>query len=268
MNERIEAGKLEMPILPDIAVKILNNALDQNIDIHTLSELIHRDQTLAGHVLRVSNSAAYAAATNIISLQQALIRLGMVQLREIVVAVAFKSRIFHVPGQEALMKRLWRSSAGAAAYAKEIAQLRRQDVEKAFLCGLLHDVAKPVLLLALVDIQRELHQKFDLGEVLASLEDFPMRVGSIIAEELAVPPQIRETMLYYSKYNEAPTFREDAMQICLADRLSQFVFSSDKPDESTFLNHPVFEDMKLTDEETGALLAKRDEVIKFVDSFT
>ena len=43
---------------------------------------------------------------------------------------------------------------GHRAYAKEIARLRRSNVEGAFLCGLLHDIGKPVLLQTLVDIQR------------------------------------------------------------------------------------------------------------------
>ena len=185
-----------------------------------------------------------------------------------VVAVAFKSRIFHVPGQEKLMKTLWRSSAGAAAYAKEIAQLRRKDIENSFLCGLLHDVAKPVILLALVDIQREMHKNFDLGATLSSFGEFQTKVGEIIADELALPPHIKETILYYSRYKDAPSFAEEAMLVCLADRLSYFAFAPDKADEAAFRNHPIFDDMKLSAEEIDALLAKREDVIQFVDSFS
>jgi putative nucleotidyltransferase with HDIG domain len=215
----------------------------------------------------VTNSAAYFTGTRNFSIQQALLRLGLFHLREIVIAVAFKCRIFEGGGHEHLMRKLWRNSAGTGAFAKEIALLLEGDPENAFLCGLLHDVGKPVVLLALVDLERELRQKLRIEELLDTLDDLHATVGVMIADQLALPPQVKEAISYYTRYNEAPSYADEAKVICLANRLSKFSLESGEFDEQEFRNHPIFADLDLTDGEINTLLTKREKVIQFVDAF-
>ena len=57
-----------------------------------------------------------------------------------------QSGVFRVPGYEPVLNQLWRHALASGAFAKEIARVRRLNVESAFLCGLLHSVGKPALL--------------------------------------------------------------------------------------------------------------------------
>ena len=59
-------------------------------------------------------------------------------------------------GRERRIKTLWAHSAAAGAWAREIARLRRMNVESAFLIGLMHDIGRPVLLQLVSDLAREL----------------------------------------------------------------------------------------------------------------
>ena len=59
---------------------------EETCDAARLAELITHDQALAGHVLGVSNSAAYAPKEPIVSLQQAVSRLGSDTVCEIAMA--------------------------------------------------------------------------------------------------------------------------------------------------------------------------------------
>ena len=266
LEERIQSGKLDLPLLPGVASQVLAEGFDSDSDIRRLSDLIHRDQAIAGHVLRVANSAAYSPGSPIVSLQQAVMRLGFSQLREIVVAVAMKSRVFQAPGYESEVARLWQHSAGAAAFAKEIARMRRRNVEGAFLCGLLHDVGKPILLLALVDLQKELKQPADRDAVIAAATELHTRVGSLLAERWSLPAQVAESIAFHHNHEAAPTSREAAALTLLANRLSHHVVPPSDLDELQTRDHPVFAELNLYPDEVDALLAKREEVLKFVEA--
>ena len=62
--DRIRAGSIELPLLPQVASRILGMVNDPNAEAAKLAALIHQDQALAAHVIRIANSPAYKAATN------------------------------------------------------------------------------------------------------------------------------------------------------------------------------------------------------------
>ena len=155
LETRIASGALELPILPHVASQVLAMSTSDESNARSLAELLHRDQAIAAHVLRVANSPLYRPQVPIVSLQQAISRLGLTTLREIVITVSMQSRMFNVPSYATEARALWQHAAYTAAYASNIARRCRRNAESAFLGGLLHDVSKPVLLLALADLQTQ-----------------------------------------------------------------------------------------------------------------
>ncbi len=57
LEMRLADKDLELPVLSDTAMQVLALADDEDCDARGLAELLARDQSLASHVLRVSNSA-------------------------------------------------------------------------------------------------------------------------------------------------------------------------------------------------------------------
>jgi putative nucleotidyltransferase with HDIG domain len=262
--ERLLSSKLELPLLPTVVWEVMELTAADDVDIRRLSELIHRDQALAGHV-RVANSPAYMARMPIVSLQQAVSRLGTRALGEIAFAVSLQSRVFDVPGYEDEVRNLWGHAVGAAAYAKEIARLRRSNVEGAFLCGLLHDIGKPVILQVVVDVQKAKGLTLDPAAVSAIMEAYHTHVGSLIATEWALPPHVAESIAYHHDYLVAPTCAEAVMVTRLADCLSYHVLDPDIFDEESIRHHPVLTDLNLYPDAVEALLAKRDAVLLIIE---
>src|SRR5438132_707575 len=78
-----------------------------------------------------------------------------------------------------------------------IARARRWNVEEGFLCGLLHDVGRPVLLQAMVDLHRELGYPLDRQSAFAAMDEFHCRVGKYLTEEWTLPARVAETILYH-----------------------------------------------------------------------
>ena len=150
---------------------------------------------------------------------------------------------------------------GQGRNAKEIARLRRSNVEGAFLCGLLHDTGKPVLLQTLVDIQRALGLTVDSGAVSAVMEACHTQVGNLIATEWQLPPHVTESITYHHDYLVAPMCTEAVMITRLADYLSYHLATPEVFDEESVRHHPILSDLNFYPDDVEALLDKRDSVL-------
>ena len=263
---RIDKDKIDLPVLPQVAGRVMALAQDPSADAARLSSLIHQDQALAAHVLRIANSPAYMPRTPIASLQHAVAMLGVNQLSEIAVTVSLKSAAVKIPGHEAEIKQLWRHALASGAYAKEIARTRRYNVESAYLCGLLHGVGKPVVLKTVTTIAADMHVPLELSEVHAFLDGYHARVGSLIAAEWALPPQVTDAITYYSIYEQAPSHKQEAMMTCLADRLATYILVPDSFDDGTLRDHTVFADLNLYPNDIDSLISLKEKVLSLVDA--
>jgi HD-like signal output (HDOD) protein len=262
--ERIDKDRIDLPVLPQVASRVMALASDPSADAARLSALIHQDQALAAHVLRIANSPAYMPRTPIASLQHAVAMLGINQLSEIAVTVSLKSGAVKIPGYESDIRQLWRHALASGAYAKEIARARRYNVESAYLCGLLHGVGKPVVLKTVTTIAAELHIPLESSTVQSFLDGYHTRVGSLIAAEWALPPQVAEAITYYSVYEQAPSHRQEAMMTCLADRLATYLLTPDSFDDKTLRDHTVFADLNLYPNDIDSLLSFKEKVLRLV----
>ena len=58
LNELLNNYELELPLLPEVAGKVMAMTSDDNANSSSLAALIQQDQALAGNVLKITNSAA------------------------------------------------------------------------------------------------------------------------------------------------------------------------------------------------------------------
>ena len=264
--ERIDKDRIDLPVLPQVAGKVMALANDPAADASRLSALIHQDQALAAHVLRIANSPAYMPRTPIASLQHAVAMLGVNQLSEIAVTISLKSGTVKIPGHEGDVRQLWRHALASGAYAKEIARMRRYNVESAYLCGLLHAVGKPVVLKTVTTIAAEMHVSLEPSAIIAFLDGYHSRIGNLIATEWSLPPQVADAITYYGIYEQAPSHRQEAMMTCLADRLATYILIPDSFDDNTLREHSVFADLNLYPNDIDALLGLKDKILNLVDT--
>lgn len=265
--DSIENKKLELPILPGAASQVLSLCGDATADVKKLAGLIQSDQALAGHVLRVANSAAYAPREPIVSLQQAISRLGFTALCDIALAIALKSKVFHVAGHEDAIKKLWVHSAATGAWAKEIARLRRRNVEGAFLSGLLHDVGKPVIWQALLELQRKTDPLPDESLIEIWLDEFHTRVGGELLERWPLPKWMAEVVRWHHHPDLAGEHGEAAATACLADVLAHEFTTPTTEGMALLRRHPTLAALGLYADELDLLLERREQVALVTEAF-
>jgi putative nucleotidyltransferase with HDIG domain len=258
--DRIRDSRLEVPLLPEAAHRVMQATGDENCDARQLGELIRRDAAMAGHVLRVANSALYAPTTPIVSLQQAVSRLGMKKIREIALLIATQTKVFRVPGYDAQVRSTFRHSLAAAAYSQEIARLRRWNVEDAFLAGLMHDAGKPVLWQLLVEVEKQVKIGVEAGLVDDIVEQMHAGVAARLIESWKLPERLAETIAHHHRPREAPSAAQAAMALHLADDLAHFAAGPREVTEEALRSHPMLEPLNLYSDELESLLKRKDSV--------
>lgn len=257
-----------MPLLPDTAARVIAACRNERSGLEELADLIGRDPSLAVHILRVANSAGYAPLVPILSLQQAIGRVGLATVGDIAVAVALKERIFSVPGHQERLRDLWRHSAATACFAREISQLLRGDLESAFLCGLLHDVGMAIALQVVCDLERErVVPPVSSGVMEKAMLEFHGEFGALMAEAWRLGPWISTVIRHHHDPAKA-RFRPDEIPvIALADALAYWALDARKAEED-FSAEPRFDSLKLHEGALKSLLKKRERVLEMVAAFT
>lgn len=208
----VERDGLELPVLPDAAAVILSETARADWSAARVVETVTRDAALASHLLRLANSPAFRGASPIVSIQQAVTRLGGAQLRQAAIVIACETRAFVAPGYEELVRGLFRHALATALICREIARQRRTNVEEAFLAGLLHDIGWPVIIHALVDLGA-----VDRDAVLARAEALHAAVGARVARAWRVPEAVARAI----GMHHGDTDDVLAATVSLADTLAQ-----------------------------------------------
>jgi putative nucleotidyltransferase with HDIG domain len=146
VKSSIEKSVQDLPALPGVVARILKETESPDACAATIERMLSSEQALASKVLRVVNSAYYGLSGQVTSLSQAIVILGLQQIRNLVLSVsAFSAIKPRTPRQQETMRIFWLHSFGTAAATQTIAQKKRfaiQDAETAFVGGLLHDIGR------------------------------------------------------------------------------------------------------------------------------
>src|SRR4029453_532256 len=135
-----------MPMLPALAADVMSLAIDPEVSIARIARVIAKDQVLATRVLRLANSAYCAPMQEITTVNDAIVRMGTGPVRNVVLAVCFTSRLQGANVYGAQGRELMDHAIGTAYLARLIAEKLNEDADEAFMCGLLHDLGKLLLL--------------------------------------------------------------------------------------------------------------------------
>ena len=256
LEELVESGFLDLPILPGVAAEVVALTSDEECDVRKLAAVIKRDQAMAGHMLRMANSAAHRGLVQVASLQQAMSRLGMALVRQFAFVISCQNRVFRVKGREDEVRALFVHSLATGLYAQEVARMRRSNVEEAFLAGLLHDVGKPVLLQAVIDFTTK--EPFSEEEVQDAVNDLHAYVGGELAHQWGLSDRLAEAIAHHHNPGAAPGNREGALTVRLADDLAKLVVDPTITEDIHM--HSALASLNLYPEDVDRLLAKRDDI--------
>ena len=149
---------LNLPIFPGVARELYAKMADENANINDISTIIAKDQALAGEMLKLANSAFFAGLSKVRTIREAIMRLGVRQVYNCLVAGSQKD--FYVSRDPVIAGRLdmlWKHALATARGAQWL--LRKtgypEEADEGFLAGLFHDIGKLLLLRVFETIRLE-----------------------------------------------------------------------------------------------------------------
>jgi HD-like signal output (HDOD) protein len=216
-----------MPTLPDTATRAIALANDPDSNFADLARLIEGDAAIATAILRIANSAFYTGGAPAVKLQQAVVRLGMYQCRNLITCIGMKSLFQRIAGgAKTQCEVLWHHGYVTAALCRQINRAYRLGFEgEEFSAGLLHDLGRILLALADADCfaradALDFREEGDvLGRERAAIGIDHCALGGWYGEHSKLPEALIQTM----RFHHQPGRAENAKMVPLvatADHLA------------------------------------------------
>lgn len=218
---RFRSAGYQPPVLPTVALDVMNLSRRPNVNLDELVTVLARDPMLAARTLQVAQSPVYASRVPARTLADAAARLGLRALRDIVMEVALNMKIFRVPAYAEPMERLRRHSTATAHLARMVAQEVRVDAEFAFICGLLHDVGIAGALFAVSDPTSGMTPPKDQSLLWPAVNTVHEEAGSEMARLWKLPPDIVSVLRHHHQLAIGGKVHPLAAIVCIAELMAE-----------------------------------------------
>ena len=209
-----------VPTLPKVLETVVSALEDQQVDFERVAELIEVDQALTSQILRLANSAFYGNQGTVGHVGQAMVVLGTVVTRSVILS----SAVLDI--REVELQGFWEHSLGCAVAAGAIARvMRRDNPEQVKAAGLLHDIGKVVLYKELPDVfvevvrrARESGRRFrDVERELLGVDHCD--IASSLLERWRFPPSRAEPIAFHHTPERARLARWEVDVVHMANTL-------------------------------------------------
>lgn len=197
---RMRGSELTLPVLPSVVNRLNAELNNPNSSLQRAGAIIAADAGIAAKVIQVANSPAYRGSSHFNTVNEAVIRLGVRTTSSIVMAVCQKGLYKSGNAMQDLMEDLFGHGIATATFARFLAQvLKYKQAEEAFLAGLLHDIASPLILRLLGDVmQVNKSVNYSEWECLAVIKELHAEVGGTVLRKWGLASEI----LYVVEHHE------------------------------------------------------------------
>jgi len=141
----IDSEKLEIPMLPDIVIKIISLSKDKDAEIKDYVELVKSDQAIALKVIKLANSPLYKGIRDVEDLSLAISRLGIDSLKNLILMISLQSKVFKNKEFRDMIEEVWKSSLLTAILSSKLAKYYSLNESKAYTMSLVHDIGEVII---------------------------------------------------------------------------------------------------------------------------
>ncbi len=139
--------KMKMASTPDVFNRILQALNDPYSSASYMADVLGKDIALSTRILRVVNSAYYGSPKKVDTLTRAITIIGISKILTLAMGIAVISMFEGFEDDEMNMSNFWRHSIGCGIIARMLAiRSGKQNEERYFVAGLLHDLGRLVML--------------------------------------------------------------------------------------------------------------------------
>lgn len=212
--KKLKDDALVLPTLPEVAMRVQEVVGRSDASLKQVAEVIGQDAAISARIIKVANSALYSRGVPAESINSAVSRIGLIQIKSIATSVAME-QLFISTNEMVweVMDEVWRTSIDVTAAACSMLQMynkrhssSRLNFDTLTLAGLVHNIgALPVLteaeaqphLFTSIDQLRALVRKMQgpLGRAVLKSWDFSTEVMEVV-ERWADLPYLPDHVTY------------------------------------------------------------------------
>lgn len=129
-----------LPTIPKVVQELIDSFNNDDVSIDEIASKLAADQVLSAKLLRLANSSYYHSSRSIGTVDDAVLMLGFMTVRTLVVSSGLTGSFKAMPGVD--LKQFWRYSMHTAVIAKWIAKQVHGNSDFAFTVGLMHAIGQ------------------------------------------------------------------------------------------------------------------------------
>lgn len=215
----------EVPTLLTIAAEVERLTHNPDASAEDIGKVIKLDPALTGKVLKVANSVIYAGNQRIVSLQQAIARLGFAEIRRLTLTIAFLNSFKSLYVN---YEKFWMHSITTAYLSLFLHELsgNEQKADRLFTCGILHDIGVLILDQYFTNMYKKVfdistNKKFELELVEQKILGIShAEIGAFLLKKWKIPEEIVDVIEYHHHPQNAKLSVRDAKIVYLANFIS------------------------------------------------
>ena len=211
-------GLLELPSLPEIALKVKEAVADPDVNINNLVRIIEADPALVARLIQVANSPMHRGRGPVQSIRAAVIRIGLKTTRDLVICLSVKQLfIAKSPLLKTRMQKLYEHSVEVAAIAYILANKTTHLVaDDMLLAGLVHDIGVIPILTYIDQIGLDIDSMEQVEEIINDLRSV---VGSMVISNWALSPELLAVIENAENWHRDTSDNVDMCDVILASQI-------------------------------------------------
>jgi HD-like signal output (HDOD) protein len=192
--EKINNDTLVLPTLPAVALKVRKAADDPDINLSAMADVVSQDPSLSARMVKISNSAYLGRTVKVTSIQQAVTRIGLRQIKNIATALAME-QLFVSKNEivKEYMSRIWADTIEIVANSMAVLQVhtkqtknRALNLDSMMLAALVHNIG---VLPILTEAERHADVFANPTFLDVAIEKLAGKIGTSIMTEWGFEPE-------------------------------------------------------------------------------
>lgn len=132
-----------LPTIPKVVQEVIDSFNNDDVSIDEVAKKLAADQVLSAKLLRLANSSYYHSSKSIGTIDDAVLMLGFMTVRTLVISSGLTGGFKAMPGVD--LKQFWRYSMHTAVIAKWLSKQVHGNSDFAFTVGLMHAIGQLVM---------------------------------------------------------------------------------------------------------------------------
>lgn len=221
VRNAVAEDELELPTLPEVALRIRDEGQKESVSAASLCEVIAQDPGLAAFLVKAANSPMFRGANSIDDLQTAIGRLGVVYAANLATGLAIK-QMFHATSEfiDRKLRSVWAHACEVAAISGVIANsFTELPPDQATLAGLTHSIGTLPVLMFAEENEALIKDRVTLDKAIDSVHG---SLGTMILHNWDFPAELVMVPAGYSTFDRT-TEQPDLVDVVMVANLQTMI---------------------------------------------